>query len=86
MDAEGWGEGCVMSLLGAPFILRYVHSRNVAGATNTPSPLRGEGWGEGESGVNLNHHPLPNPSPLKGEGLYTRFSERRHSEEGSVES
>jgi hypothetical protein len=44
-------------------------------ATNTPSPLRGEGWREGESGVNLNHHPLPNPgpsfrSPLKGEGLY----------------
>jgi len=38
-------------------------------ATNAPSPLRGVGWGEGESGVNLNHHPLPNPSPLKGEGL-----------------
>jgi tryptophan synthase alpha chain len=43
--------------VGAPLRLRH--------ATNAPSPLRGKG----DSGVNLNHHPLPNPSPLKGEGL-----------------
>jgi hypothetical protein len=36
----------------------------------SPSPLRGEGRGEGGHKVDPLHlHPLPNPSPLEGEGL-----------------
>ena len=58
--------------LGWVVALDLLHSgkgihTHVSVAPNTPSPLRGEG----NSGVNLNHHPLPNPSPLKGEGLKT---------------
>ncbi|MEW5769503.1 MAG: pyruvate:ferredoxin (flavodoxin) oxidoreductase [Pseudomonadota bacterium] len=47
--------------------------RAVFDALLTPSPLRGEGRGEGEGGkaapCHAKAHPLPNPSPLKGEGL-----------------
>jgi len=45
-----------------------------------PSPLRGEGRGEDETSafrqssvVAATYHPLPNPSPLKGEGLQRRM-------------
>ena len=34
---------------------------------NTPSPLRGEGWGEG--GLLVNSTPSPQPSPTGGEGV-----------------
>ncbi len=44
---------------------------NLDCSLETPSPLMGEGWGEGEGiGVVISpFHPLPNPSPIKGEGL-----------------
>jgi len=51
--------------------LRTKVSKQVRIVMNAPSPLRGEGDG----GVNLNHHPLPNPSPLKGEGLISEIVE-----------
>ena len=38
----------------------------------TPSPLAGEGWGEGVPDWEAapNQPPLPNPSPARGEGQY----------------
>jgi hypothetical protein len=43
----------------------------------TPSPLVGEGWGEGdENKIPLNSKPLsppPWPSPIKGEGNNLNF-------------
>ncbi|WP_431857193.1 AAA family ATPase [Azospirillum sp.] len=51
-----------------------------AAASKAPLPLRERGWGEGGSGRQAandsvsgsasRNDPLPNPSPLKGEGLY----------------
>ncbi|MDP2154765.1 MAG: hypothetical protein Q8J61_02090, partial [Sulfuricella sp.] len=34
--------------------------------SNTPSPLMGEGWGEGEKSI---RYPSPQPSPARGEGV-----------------
>ena len=43
----------------------------------SPSPLRGEGRGEGEGGMadqmDKSAHPLPIPSPIEGEGIYSGF-------------
>ena len=38
--------------------------------SNAPSPLMGEGWGEGEKTM---YYPSPQPSPAKGEGVNQRF-------------
>ena len=42
---------------------------------NTPSPLMGEGWGEGELATNST--PSPQPSPTSGEGVTTQAISQR---------
>jgi hypothetical protein len=41
-------------------------------ATNAPSPLRGEGWGEGESGGHSNITLSPTPLPSRERGFRLR--------------
>ena len=47
-----------------PLMVRQAHHERAE--YNTPSPLRGEGWGEGDA--TLSHTPSPQPSPTRGEG------------------
>ena len=58
-----------------PLMDRQAHLERAA--FNTPSPLRGEGWGEGD--VTLSHNPSPQPSPTRGEGA--RNKARLHEAE-----
>lgn len=81
VPAENSTEGSVTRtldlMLGTPLkiigeVLLPIHqnlmrtAQSSPGATDAPSPLAGEGWGEG--GVSANASPSPQPSPLKGEG------------------
>ncbi|MHB0984711.1 MAG: ATP-dependent RNA helicase HrpA [Sulfuricella sp.] len=54
---------------------RPLHSRKPQ--NKTPSPLTGEGWGEGE---NFDSYPSPQPSPTRGEGV--RQNSIRQYQEG----
>ena len=47
-----------------PLMVRQAHHERAE--LNTPSPLMGEGWGEGDAA--LRHNPSPQPSPTRGEG------------------
>ena len=50
-----------------PLMARQAHHERAE--LNTPSPLMGEGWGEGDvSRINSSNNPSPQPSPTRGEG------------------
>ena len=55
-----------LSPLNGEGVKRVSHNINDGVALNTPSPLMGEGWGEGER---LSSTPSPQPSPTGGEGV-----------------
>jgi hypothetical protein len=41
-------------------------AREALNKSNAPSPLMGEGWGEGDKSM---RYPSPQPSPARGEGV-----------------
>lgn len=55
----------ILAALAAPYI-----ANGETGGLSTPSPLKGVGRGGSAASVQVPaSHPLPNPSPVKGEGL-----------------
>ncbi len=45
-------------------------TKELLNKSSAPSPLMGEGWGEGEKSM---HYPSPQPSPARGEGAIHRL-------------
>ena len=69
LDVKVNGEAKVLAKLSRDPHVKPAPDTSYKFVVHAPSPLEGEGWGEGEL---LKSSPYPQPSPIKGEGVNSR--------------